>query len=483
MHSDSRNSGRGPASGPADGPDLTNPSGGSDPSGPASGPDPSDPSGGSDPSEAAGGSDPSKAPVAQLLRTPRDGTPEPLTTPAELAEAVAGLAAAHGPVAIDAERASGYRYSQRAYLVQLRRAGYGTVLIDPIPLPDLSSLDEALAGAEWILHAASQDLPCLAELGMRPRRLFDTELAGRLLGSERVALGTMVEQYLGVSLEKGHSAADWSTRPLPADWLNYAALDVELLIELREVLVAELDRTGKLGWAEQEFAALLTAGPAAPRSEPWRRTSGIHNLRNRRQLAMVRSLWQARDRLAAERDVAPGRTLPDAAILAAVKANPRSQSDLGNVAVFSGPRQRRLAGYWFRALTEGREVPEDQLPPLAQLSTDPDAMPAPARWRERDPAAAVRLAACKQVVNTVATEHRLLSQNLLAGDVLRRLAWRPVSPLTEDGVRARLAELGARAWQVDLLAARLTAALRVPPPAPPVAAAEPAPVEPGPPTD
>jgi ribonuclease D len=401
----------------------------------------------------------SAEPPAQLLRTPREGTPRPLSTAAELAEAAAGLAAGHGPVAIDAERASGYRYSQRAYLVQLRRAGFGTVLIDPIPLPDLSSIDRALADAEWILHAASQDLPCLAELGMRPRRLFDTELAGRMLGSERVALGTMVEQYLGISLEKGHSAADWSTRPLPPDWLNYAALDVELLIELREVLVAELERTGKLDWAEQEFAAVLNAGPAVPRSDPWRRTSGIHNLRSRRQLAMVRALWQARDRLASERDVAPGRTLPDAAILAAVKANPKNVADLGAVTIFNGPRQRRLASYWFSALAEGRDTPDDELPPLAQATTDPDAMPSPARWREKDPAAARRLAACKQVVSETAAEHQLLSQNLLAGDVIRRLAWRSVSPVTEDNLRARLAELGARPWQVDLLAAQLVTAL------------------------
>jgi ribonuclease D len=379
------------------------------------------------------------APVSELLRTPRDGTPQPLTTAAELAAAAAGLAAGHGPVAIDAERASGYRYSQRAYLVQLRRAGFGTVLIDPIPLPDLSSIDEALAESEWILHAASQDLPCLAEVGMRPRRLFDTELAGRLLGSERVALGTMVEQYLGISLEKGHSAADWSTRPLPADWLNYAALDVELLIELREVLQAELERTGKLAWLQQECAAILNAGPPTPRSDPWRRTSGIHSLRNRRQLAMVRSLWQARDRLAAERDVAPGRTLPDAAIVAAVKANPRTPAELSTVGIFNGPRQRRLTSYWFSALTAGRELPESELPPLSQLSTDPDSMPPPARWREKDPAAALRLAAAKDVVAEVATEHQLLSQNLLAG--------------------ARLEELGARPWQIDLLAGRLTAAL------------------------
>jgi ribonuclease D len=395
----------------------------------------------------------------ELLREPRDGTPDPLTEPEQLAAAAKALAAAEGPVAVDAERASGYRYSQRAYLVQLRRAGAGTFLIDPTALPDLSGIDAAIADAEWILHAASQDLPCLAELGMRPRRLFDTELVGRLLGSERVALGTMLEQYLNVSLEKGHSAADWSTRPLPRDWLAYAALDVELLIELREVLIAELRRTGKLSWAEQESAAVLEAPPAPPRIDPWRRTSGIHGLRNRRQLAMVRSLWQARDRLAARRDLAPGRTLPDAAIIAAVRANPRTAEELMQLDVFGGPRQRRQAEYWFAALAEGRQTPDAELPPLSNVITDPEAMPAQSRWRERDPAAADRLAACKDVVQRAAETHRVVSHNLLAGDVVRRLAWRSVRPLTEQAVRVRLAELGARPWQVDLLAADLVTAL------------------------
>ncbi|MGI8665989.1 MAG: HRDC domain-containing protein [Jatrophihabitans sp.] len=401
-------------------------------------------------------------PVVEQLRAPREGTPAPLRTAAELAAAAARLAGGTGPVAIDAERASGYRYSQRAYLVQLRRAGAGTVLIDPIELPDLSSIDAALADAEWILHAATQDLPCLAELGMSPRRLFDTELVGRLLGSERVALGTMLEQYLGISLEKGHSAADWSTRPLPHDWLVYAALDVELLIELRDVLLVELRQAGKLAWAEQECEAILHAPPAPPRADPWRRTSGIHGLRNRRQLALVRSLWQARDRLAAERDVAPGRTLPDAAIIAAVRSNPQQETDLSALDVFHGPRQRRLAGYWFGALAEGRAVAEDDLPLLSQGAGDPDAMPAQSRWRDKDPAAAVRLAACKEIVAAVAEQQQVVSQNLMAGDVIRRLAWRSVDPLTEATVRDRLAELGARDWQVGLLAAGLTEALATP---------------------
>jgi ribonuclease D len=199
-----------------------------------------------------------------VLREPRDGVPEPITRPDQLAELTRALSAGNGPVAIDAERASGYRYSQRAYLVQLRRAGVGTALIDPIALPDLHALDEAIADAEWIVHAAAQDLPCLAELGMAPRRLFDTELAGRLLGDERVALGTMAEKHLGIGLEKGHSAADWSTRPLPYDWLIYAALDVELLVDLRDVLAIELERAGKSGWAEQEFEAVRLAPPNPP---------------------------------------------------------------------------------------------------------------------------------------------------------------------------------------------------------------------------
>ncbi|UQX86690.1 HRDC domain-containing protein [Jatrophihabitans telluris] len=397
-----------------------------------------------------------------LLRSPREGTPRPLTTAADLAEAVSRIAAGTGPVALDAERASGYRYSQRAYLVQLRRAGTGTLLIDPIALPDLSSVKEAIGDAEWILHAANQDLPCLEEIGLRPARLFDTELVGRLLGSERVALGTMLERYVGISLEKGHSAADWSTRPLPDSWLDYAALDVELLLELRDVLLAELEASGKLEWAAQECEAVRLAPPAPPRAEPWRRISGIHAIRNRRQLAIARAMWEARDRRAAERDIASGRVLPDAAIVAAIRANPKTMPELAALPVFAGPRQRQLTGYWFRALEAGRRTPEDELPMVSQPLTDPDAMPAPARWRDRDPAAAVRLAAVKDVVADTAERFTVVGQNLLAGDVGRRLAWRPPSPPTSEVVASRLSELGARPWQIDLLADGLAEALSRP---------------------
>src|SRR5437868_8318668 len=136
-------------------------------------------------------------PIITPLLEPREGIPAVVTDARALAATVAAFAAGTGPVAVDAERASGYRYGGRAYLVQLRRAGAGSALIDPIACPDLSALDAAVADAEIVLHAASQDLPCLAEVGFRPRSMFDTELAGRLLGYERVGLGTMVEPVLG----------------------------------------------------------------------------------------------------------------------------------------------------------------------------------------------------------------------------------------------------------------------------------------------
>jgi ribonuclease D len=392
-----------------------------------------------------------------VLREPADGVPEPITTAEQLDDLTRRMRAASGPVAVDAERASGYRYSQRAYLVQLRRDGVGTALVDPIALPDLSALNAALAGAEWILHAASQDLPCLAEVGLRPDRLFDSELAGRLLGDERVALGTMVEQHLGIGLEKGHSAADWSTRPLPPAWLAYAALDVELLIPLRAVLLDALAAEGKVAWAEQEFEAVRTAPPAPPRIDPWRRTSGIHRLRSRRQLALVRALWYERDAYAAEHDNAPGRVLPDAAIIDAARNNPARPADLAALAVFGGSRQRRQLNRWFAALEQGRAVPDDRLPLMA--SPQRGAIPPAGRWRERDPSAAVRLAAVREATAQIAEQRRVLAQNLLPSDYLRTLAWQPPAPISPASVASRLAELGARPWQIELTTDAIAEAL------------------------
>ncbi|WP_063794508.1 ribonuclease D, partial [Kitasatospora sp. MBT63] len=376
------------------------------------------------------------APVPLL--EPREGLPPVVADQDALAATVAAFAAGTGPVAVDAERASGYRYGQRAYLIQLRRAGAGTALVDPIACPDLSGLGEALADTEWVVHAATQDLPCLSEVGMRPRRLFDTELAGRLAGFPRVGLGPMTENVLGLSLAKEHSAVDWSTRPLPEPWLRYAALDVEVLVELRDALERELDAQGKLGWALEEFAALADAPKPAPRVDPWRRTSQLHKVRRRRQLAAVRELWQARDRIARERDVSPGRVLPDVAIVNAALAMPLNAPALLAVSGF-GPRvNRKQLDQWLAALQRAREIPENQLPPS---SAPHDGPPPPRAWADKDPVAAARLTAARAAVAALAEEHNLPAENLITPDLVRRVAWEPPADASAEQVSAALRRL------------------------------------------
>ncbi len=406
-------------------------------------------------------------PAAVPLTEPRDGVPTPLTTPDELARVVAVLADGRGPVAVDAERASGYRYGQAAYLVQLRRADIGTVLVDPRELPDLSDLGAAMSSEEWVLHAASQDLPCLAEIGMRPTRVFDTELAGRLLGYPKVGLGSIVEDVLGLTLEKGHSAADWSTRPLPEPWLRYAALDVEVLVELRDALAAQLDEQGKRAWAEEEFAAIVGAPPPAPRVDPWRRTSGLHRVRKRRQLAVVRSLWERRDELARARDIAPGRVVPDNAIVAAALAQPRTEDDLVALPVWGGRSMRRQTAQWLPAIRRALDLPEAELPD----PKTPHEGPPPARsWPEREPLAAARLAAARAAVGSVAERLAMPVENLLAPDTVRRLCWAPPSDAPDAAAVADVLRAhGARSWQVELTAALLADAVAnagVPEPSP-----------------
>ena len=390
------------------------------------------------------------------LLEPRDGVPEPLTSAAEVAAYAERLATGAGPVAVDAERASGYRYGQRAYLVQIRRNGVGTTLIDPITVPDLSSVGRAIADSEWVLHAASQDLSCLAEVGLVPRLLFDTELGARLAGFPRVGLGALVEELLGLRLEKGHSAADWSTRPLPQDWLIYAALDVEILIELRDKVRERLVETGKLAWAEEEFAALLAAPLAAPRVDPWRRTSGMHSLRSPRQLAALRSLWAARDEVAQRRDIAPGRILHDKAMVAGVLADPDTAEAMVTLPIFRGRANRKLMRTWFGALQRARALPDGELPPLTLPGNGP---PPPNRWAEREPEAAARLAAARDVLAHLVETYDVPLENLLTPDLLRRLAWDPPTPLTEGAIADRLRAGGAREWQISLTAAPLAAAM------------------------
>ncbi|RFD25964.1 ribonuclease D [Mycobacterium uberis] len=405
------------------------------------------------------------------LHHPTGGIPNLSVTFSDIAAAAELLDHGQGPFAIDAERASGFRYSNRAYLIQIRRANAGTVLIDPVshggdPLTALRPVADVISKDEWILHSADQDLPCLAEVGMRPPALYDTELAGRLAGFDRVNLATMVQRLLGFKLAKGHGVADWSKRPLPSDWLNYAALDVELLIELREAIAGVLAEQGKTNWAAQEFDYLRTyetrenTRKAAPltRRDHWRRTSGIHRVRDRRVLAAIRELWSVRDRIAQRRDIAPRRILPDTAIIDAAIADPKTIDELMTLPVFGGHNQRRSAAIWLAALETARQ--SQDLPDETEPSNSP---PPPRRWAQRKPDAAARLKAARAALAAVSQRVGVPTENLVSPDLVRRLCWDweilqggSVDPV--NAVEEYLRVGHARAWQRELVVTTLAVA-------------------------
>jgi ribonuclease D len=370
----------------------------------------------------------------------------------EFDEACRALAQADGPVAVDVERASGFRYSQRAYLVQVFRRGAGVFLFDPPAIGDFTALQSAIGDVEWVFHAASQDLPSLRELGLNPASIFDTELASRLLGSEGFGLAVVVEHALGITLAKAHSAADWSTRPLPDSWLEYGALDVFHLIDVRDVLAQELSEAGKTEIAREEFEATLNREPKPARTEPWRRLSGLHKVRGARQLAVARELWTAREEYAKEIDVSPGRLIPDRSLLAAILAAPTSKQALAGLRDFNGRASRTQLDRWWDAIERGRsteDLPRERVPS--------DALPPPRAWADRNPEADLRLKAARPVIEALAEEMHMPTENLLTPDHLRRVAWHPPG-LTADAIGEALAELGARPWQIAHTAQKIATA-------------------------
>jgi len=395
--------------------------------------------------------------TATPLLAPAAGTPAVIESEASFKLALLELAKGSGPFAVDAERASGYKYSARAYLIQIKRNGGGLHLIDPIPFGPghqlFIELNELLNTDEVILHASTQDLPCLRELGIHPKLLFDTELGGRIAGLPRVGLGPLLEAHLGVLLAKEHSAVDWSVRPLPLDWLNYAALDVELLIELRNIIAQLLLEAKKLPWAEAEFAAILAAPPSPPRVDPWRRTSGMHKIRKRNQLAVVRALWNVRNQIAESLDVSPGKLLNDNAIVELSLNPPTNKREFDKVLRPIGlrPRWKENLDIWLAAIASAVALPETEYPELRAAG---DSMPPTKIWKERFPEKYAPFTHARAAVELRAAELNIPVENLISPEVIRKLVWKLSTDVAKDAI-----ELGARPWQVAEIADLVSAAL------------------------
>ncbi|MEJ5919723.1 HRDC domain-containing protein [Corynebacterium sp. H78] len=395
-----------------------------------------------------------------VLTTPADGTPQVLTSPRDIAAAGAVLANGYGPLAVDTERASAFRYDDRAFLLQFRRQGAGTFLIDPESIPGCTDcLPAQLNDLTWIIHAAHSDLPALRELGLYPANLIDTEIAGRLAGFPKVGLASLTEELLSISLAKGHGQEDWSSRPLPSDWLDYAALDVELLIELANSLTDVLVELDRYSWLVEECEAVRLAFspdnvvPLAD-DDRWRQLRGVGKLRRPEQLVVAKALWNQRDQIARQRDVSPTSVLPHQVIIALAEHPARTKGDIIKTRGF--PRKRRGAvDQWFAVVQDALATPKRQWPRQVRQKTI--GRPHHKHWPECAPRAQRCWEALQAAHQNLADDLGIRPDTIFKPSDLRDVAWafggcgnKPV-PTHADEVRELLATFNARPWQIELM--------------------------------
>lgn len=347
-------------------------------------------------------------------------------------------------VAFDTERASGIRYLDKAYLIQAKGQSAPLVLLDPLTLPDLSDFSAVCKNSTWVLHAAKEDLECMEWADLVAPRLFDTQIAAKLLGYEHVGLGAVTEEVLGVKLAKNHTRENWSLRPLKQSWLDYAALDVEYLLELALALKEHLKAAGRLSWAEQEFSYTLANYHRPRGSEPWRHLKGSGKARSPRQLGLLRELYNKRDEIARETDLAPHRVLPNRDLVDLVLQTPRSYQELSRRSFMKRRQLRRHAPIWWQAIKKVRDLEKEQLPgkePPRKLHE----ITSLATWEKIDPARAELYRLLKEDVSTWAQENQIWTELALSPSAIRTVAayWKPGKDLQN-----LLETATARDWQI-----------------------------------
>lgn len=368
--------------------------------------------------------------------------------------AVAAELAGTSPLAIDVERASGFTYTESACLVQVATSDQA----QPVTIFDTLAdgfdpevFRSAFEDRPWILHSASSDLPSLRALSLHGTSLFDTELAGRLLGLERVNLGAMHEAYLDISLAKAHSSANWSRRPLPDSWLDYAALDVRYLHQIVDLLTTELTEAGRLDWFTAECDYLLHKRAPEPLEDPWRKAKNRALLKKRRDLESLKQLWNARDEIARELDWNPKRVAPDALLVDIVLAQPTSVSTLRAVKGLSKKKIVQYSPQLWAALQQAQDTAGSDLPILRPKSRR---YPPHGVWRQHSVDAADLLVQLREVIAGIVDPLGIAPEILIKPDAIRDIAWfssQDDSISLEDTIENAFNLWEVRPWQQELV--------------------------------
>jgi ribonuclease D len=348
-------------------------------------------------------------------------------------------------LALDTEGASFHRFVDRIYLLQLSTRDQSAI-IDPLPVGKPAGLGSLLEdpAVEIVFHDADYDLRLLhQDYGWHTRNIFDTRVAAQLLGIRAFGLAALLEKYFGVKLDKKHQRADWSMRPLTQGMLDYAAQDTIHLLELRDRLKGELERSGRWEWAREEFGLLEgTRWNDDDSANAFLRIKGARDL-SRRELAILRELVPWRDAIAGQLDRATFRVLGNEQLLEIAKQQPASRDALGAIKGMPRGILDSRGNELLDAVKRGLAVPESDLPrfPKAQ------------RW-DRDPDFDARVNALKTARDAAATRLDLDPGVLCSRDRMEAVARK--NPSNEEELES-IPEL--RRWQARELGEAFVKAL------------------------
>ncbi len=338
-------------------------------------------------------------------------------------------------MALDIEADSLYHYFDKVCLIQISTDAE-TFVVDPLALSDLSALGPILAhpGVEKVFHAAGYDILCLRrDYGFLFANIFDTHIAGQLIGYEFLGLGALMERLLGIAHSKRRQRDDWSRRPLNTEQLEYAAMDTHHLLQLRDVLEQQLTSADRKSWAEEEFEAIAASRPEAREFDPdgYRRIKGSRDL-TPRELAMLRTLYHLREKYAQEMDLPPFKVLNNPVLVDLVQHPPRTSRELFHRRGIAYRIARRYGTEMFLAL---KSAQAEVLPPN-QFSASKS-------WKPPSPEIKLRLERLRAWRCAKARELHLPVGVVFPGNLLENLA---ISPPSE--VAAMEALEGMRRWRI-----------------------------------